>query len=428
MMRKAEDFLHNHRLKSSDIDMEDLVGVFTRDMIDGLEGRENALRMIPTFIEADNDFLKHIPVLAIDAGGTNFRAGLVSFNSSGELITSEVVNYLMPGLDKEISAEEFFNTIAGYIRDLAEKTERIGFCFSYPSEILPSRDGRLIQFCKEVKAPGVVGQLIGKRLLETLGSPSKKIVLLNDTVATLLAGKSASLSRSYDSFIGFILGTGTNTCYIEKNFNINKKSDLDQNGSMIINIESGNFGKAPRSDLDIGFDNSTFDPGNYTFEKMFSGGYFGGLYLSVLKAAANEGVFSSDAIRNISYLLELSSGEANEFAIKGKQAGNILSICFLHSEDLENAYSILDNLIDRAAKLVAANLASVVLKTGKGKSAEKPVLITVEGTTFYKLHRLRPRFEEYFHGYLNGDRKRFVEFTGIQQSSLIGAALAALIE
>jgi hexokinase len=427
-MRKTEDFLIRHRLRASDFDMDDLVSIFTEDMIAGLLGQDGTMRMIPTYIEADNDFLRDMPVLAIDAGGTNFRAALVSFKGNGEIRISDDVQYQMPGLDKEVSAEEFFNTIAGYIRDLAEKTERIGFCFSYPTEILPDRDGRLIQFCKEVKAPGVVGQLIGKRLLESLGSPSKKIVLLNDTVATLLAGKSASLSRSYDSFIGFILGTGTNTCYIEKNSDILKKADLDQMGSMIINIESGNFGKAPRSDLDMFFDNCTFDPGNYTFEKMISGGYFGGLSLSVLKAAADEGVFSADTIRNIAYLHELSTGEVNEFAAKGEHAGNILSICFHGSEDIENANRIVDNLIDRAAKLVASSLASVVLKTGKGKSAEKPVLITVEGTTFYRLHRLRPRFEEYFHGYLNGDRKRFVEFTGIQQSSLIGAALAALIE
>ena len=112
----------------------------------------------------------------------------------------------MPGLEGEISKDEFFQTIAQYVRPLAEKCDRIGFCFSYPSEILPDKDGRLIHFCKEVQAPGVVGQLIGKNLLEALGMPEKQIVLLNDTVATLLAGKSASLGRDYDSFIGFILG------------------------------------------------------------------------------------------------------------------------------------------------------------------------------------------------------------------------------
>lgn len=77
---------------------------------------------------------------------------------------------------------------------------------------------------------------------------------------------------------------------------------------------------------------------------------------------------------------------------------------------------------------MAANLAAVVLKTGKGAKPERPVLITIEGTTFYKLHNLKVRFEKYFSEFFSGDRKRYVEFTEVGQSSLIGAALAGLID
>jgi hexokinase len=73
-------------------------------------------------------------------------------------------------------------------------------------------------------------------------------------------------------------------------------------------------------------------------------------------------------------------------------------------------------------------MSAVVLKCGKGRSAGEPLLITVEGTTFYKLHNFRNRFNGYFKEYLSGDRQRYAEFTEVPQSSLIGAALAALIE
>jgi hexokinase len=426
-MKSAELFLADHKLRASDIDMERLVKVFTEDMISGLEGKENALRMIPTYIEAENDFLKEIPVLAIDAGGTNFRAARISFTNTGKIETGEIVSRRMPGLENEIPANEFFSLISDYIRPLAENSQRIGFCFSYPTEILPDRDGRLIQFCKEVQAPEVVGQLIGKNLLERLGTPAKPIVLLNDTVATLLAGKSATAGKLYDSFIGFILGTGTNTCYIEHNCNILKIKDLDQNRSQIINIESGNFNKAPRSDLDILFDSSTIDPGSYTFEKMFSGGYFGGLCLTVLKEAASEGVFLSETTRMISSFSELSTNDANDFSLDPGSDKNILKKCFYGHQDMEKGLQIIYTLIDRAAKLVAANLAAVVLKTDKGRSSDKPVLITIEGTAFYKLHNLRNLFEGYFEEFLRGERKRYVEFIEVEKSSLKGAALAALI-
>jgi hexokinase len=397
-------------------------------MIKGLEGRESSLRMIPTYIEAENDFLKEVPVLAIDAGGTNFRAALIRFSRSLKIEYGEIVNYRMPGLENEVSSAEFFRTIADYIRSLAEKTERIGFCFSYPTEILPSRDGRLLQFCKEVQAPEVVGQLIGKNLLETLGTPGKHLVLLNDTVATLLAGKSASLRNTFDSFIGYILGTGTNTCYIEHNGKIMKNKELHQNRSQIINIESGNFGKAPRSELDLVFDNSTMNPGNYTFEKMFSGGYFGGLCLTVLKAAAAEGVFSQPTRELLNNLTELSSNDASNIVGNQGSEESKLKECFKTRNDEVSCKEIIDSLIERASKLVASNIAAVVLKTGKGKSAGSPILITIEGTTFYKLHNLKDLFEGYLEDYLSGERKRYVKFTEVAQSSLIGAALAALID
>jgi len=78
-MDKTDEFLRSHKLRASDIDMDNLVKIFTEDMKDGLAGKEGALRMIPTFIEAENDFLREVPVLAIDAGGTNFRASLFRF-------------------------------------------------------------------------------------------------------------------------------------------------------------------------------------------------------------------------------------------------------------------------------------------------------------------------------------------------------------
>jgi hexokinase len=207
-----------------------------------------------------------------------------------------------------------------------------------------------------------------------------------------------------------------------------KKPELDQAGNQIVNVESGNFGKAPRTDLDILFDNTTNNPGNYTFEKMFSGGYFGGLCLTTLKAAAMEGVLSAEAGERLNDIIDLTTGEANNFVTNPGSVDNILSDQLTDAQDRAAAAHIIDTLIDRAAVLVASNLAAVVLKAGKGTRPEQPILLTIEGTTFYKLHNFRVRFEKYFSEFLAGERKRYIEFTEVDQSSLIGAALAGLID
>jgi hexokinase len=426
-MKNCDDFLAEHKLKSEVTDIQNIVDLFTSEMRKGLAGKDSSLRMIPTYIEADNQFLTGIPVVAIDAGGTNFRAALVKFNKQGKLEISNVINAKMPGLDGEISKDEFFKTLAAYIKPNAELSDRIGFCFSYPTEIFPDKDGRLLQFCKEVQAPEVVGQLIGKSLLETLGMEEKQIVLLNDTVATLLAGKSASLGRDYDSYIGYILGTGTNTCYIESTKNILKLKNSNPEGSQIINIETGKFDKVEQTDLDTLFDSTTMNPGDYRFEKMIAGGYLGGVVLTVLKAAAREGVFTQNAAFAILALDDLTSEEANNYVTDPAAICGSLFPCMKDQTDAKNCIKIIDCIIDRASKLVAANIAAVILKTEKGKSADKPILITIEGTTFNKMYNLSKYFEKYLADYLQGDRKRYYEFTEVKQSSLVGAALAALI-
>jgi len=426
-MKTAETFLKEHKLGASFVDLDNLVAAITKDMVNGLAGDINALRMIPTYIEADNNFLTGVPVVAIDAGGTNFRAALVQFSKEGKLEINNVVNSRMPGIDGEISKEEFFRTIANLVRPLAEKCERIGFCFSYPTEILPDKDGILLQFCKEVEAPGVVGQRIGKNLLEALGMPDKQIVLLNDTVATLLAGKSTSFGKNYDTYIGFILGTGTNTCYSESNINILKKPDLDPSGNQIINIESGSFKKVVRTDIDIEYDNTTVNPGDYTIEKMTSGGYIGGLSLTALKKAAEENVFSDPTARALKTLIELSSEDVDKYLTAGSSDRGKLGERIYDSTDEATAIRILQAIIERAGKMAAAKVAAVVLKTGKGKSAAKPILITIEGTTFYKLKGLKDSFEKHLYEFLSAERQRYCEFTEVPQSSLVGAALAALI-
>ena len=424
-MNKATQFLKAHKMTAADFTMKEVVSDFLSEMEKGLSGKESSLLMLPTYIEADGEVKANEPVVAIDAGGTNFRAAKVYFDSNLKLVTENIEKGKMPGVEEELTKEAFFNTLADYLKNYKTISDKIGFCFSYAAEIFPNKDGKLLEWSKEIKAPEVVGQMIGKELLAAMGTPEKQMVLMNDTVSTLLAGKAARAVKSYDTYIGFILGTGTNTSYIEANKNIIKTDGLNMEDSQIINIESGAFTMAPRTEIDIAFDNTTKNPGRYVFEKMFSGGYFGGLCTFALKTAAKEGVFADpSAFENLE---ELTTEQVNKYVHGIEDAKTILPGVFTNESDKLVAAEIIDGLIERAAKLVAANLAAVILKTGKGKSHEKPVLMTIEGTTFYKLHGFQVMFEKYLNDFLSGDNKRYYEIVEVENSSLLGAAIAAIV-
>ncbi len=424
-MSKASDFLKSHKMTADDVSIKELVNTFLSEMDKGLAGKASSLLMLPTYIEADGEVKANRPVIAIDAGGTNFRAAKVFFDNNLKLVTENIQKAKMPGVETELSKEEFFNTFASYLKDYKTVSEKIGFCFSYPAEIFPNKDGKLLEWSKEVKAPEVIGHMIGEQLLAAMGTPEKQLVLMNDTVSTLLAGKAARAVKTYSTYIGFILGTGTNTSYIEANKNITKTEGLNMEGNQIINIESGAFSLAPRTDIDIAFDNTTENPGRYTFEKMFSGGYFGGLCTTALKTAAAEGVFADAPV--FENLEELTSEQVNKYVQGIDNAKSVLPEVFADESDKLLAAEIIDGLIERAAKLVAANLASVIIKTGKAKSADKPVLMTIEGTTFYKLHNFQKMFEAYLKKFLSGENQRYYEIVEVENSSLLGAAIAAIV-
>lgn len=428
---KIESFLRKHGMFHADIQIDKTCELFLDEMSKGLTGAKSSLAMLPTYIETEQELPRNKPVIVMDAGGTNFRVAMVCFKDQGDPEITNFRVFPMPGIKKEVSREHFFGTMAGYVADIIGKSDRVGFCFSYPIEMSPNKDGRVLYFSKEIKAPEVEGTMIGEGLnaaiVESTGSEAKRMVLLNDTVATLLAGRSAPDGRTYDSYIGFILGTGTNTAYIESNHHITKVKGLDAAKSQIVNVESGGFGKAPRGDIDEQFNAASANPGINTFEKMISGAYLGPLCLTTIRQAAEEGLFTASAARKLLAVKEATTKDVSEFLLRPESADNVLGRALAGAErDVTAVYYLVDALIERAAKLTATNLSSAAIQSGKGHNPCRPVCIVAEGTTFYHLKGLRPKVEYYLKQYLVQHKNIYYEIVSVDNATLLGAAIAGL--
>jgi hexokinase len=428
----VRSFLAQQGMYYGDIDVDQTCSLFLEEMTRGLTTNDGSLAMLPTYVETERDLTRETPVIVMDAGGTNFRVATVCFKDQGEPEIANFRVFPMPGIKKQVSKEHFFGTMAGYVADIIDASEKVGFCFSYPIEMFPSKDGRVLYFSKEIKAPEVVGQMIGEGLnaaiVESTSSEAKHMVLLNDTVATLLAGRGTASSLNYDSYIGFILGTGTNTAYVEHNSNITKAKDLDPAKSQIVNVESGGFGKAPRGAIDEQFDAASASPGINVFEKMISGAYLGPLCMTTIQAAAKAGIFSKSAAEKLLAIDEATTKDISEFMSGPEAADNLLgkALADTSSNDVATAYCLADALIERAAKLTAANLSSAALKSGKGQNPCRPVCIVAEGTTFYHLKSLRQKVEYYLKQYLVDQKGIAYEIVSVDNATLLGAAIAGL--
>jgi hexokinase len=432
--RAVKRFLKKHGMEPSAIDIDYECGKFIAEMKAGLGNSPKSLQMLPAYLTAGREIPIGEPVIAIDAGGTNLRTALIHFDSERKPVIEDFQARPIPGSQGKITAKEFFGAIADYISPLVGRAERIGFCFSYPTAMMPSGDGTLIRFTKEILVEDVEGKSVVKGLLDALkvtGKPApKSFTLLSDTVATLLGGQAARPDRKYASYMGFILGTGINTCYIESNAAIRKITGLDKAGTMIINIESGAYTGAPRGKLDRQCDATTANPGEHMLEKMISGGYFGDLALLVLKRAAAEGLIAGPCAASITALTELAPKDIDAYMFDPHAAGLLSDCCGPATQ--ENArnrttlYLLLDALFERAAKLVAVNLCAVVRKTGCGQDPCMPVCITADGAMFHKSRSMRIKIEYYIKDYLQDGLGLYCDIIEVENSTLLGTAIAGL--
>lgn len=431
--KTVDQFLNKIDMHPEGIDLKSTVDHMMDEMKRGLNGEPSSLAMIPTYVEVASDIPTNEKVVVLDAGGTNIRAALVSFTTDGKPVIEDFSKHPMPGTQGfEVSRGEFFDTMAALLEPLIGRGGKIGFCFSYPSEIFPDKDGRLLHWTKEVLAPTVVGRKIGADLKDALAergiASPPELVLLNDSVATVLTGKASQTERDWGGYTGFILGTGTNTCYVESNAAIGKIDGLDPARSQVINCESGSFTSRYRGEADKILCGLTEMPESHWLEKMLSGRYFGPLVTQTVLLAGQMGLFSSEAFTVMKNLGEISTRDADNYTHNPSGTGNALVDAVKaagNASDAGRLWFIIDALLERAAKLTAANLAASVLKGQSVSGPLAPTCLTIDGTTYYRYYRFRHRVESYLRPFLTSC-DRYYEMVQVDDAPLIGAAVAAL--
>ena len=414
---KALLFLEQHGMSPKAIEPARDAEKMAAEMERGLAGKGGSIPMIPTYLSDAGEIPKGEPVVVIDAGGTNFRCALVSFSDEGCRVEN-LRKWKMPGIAEPATWEVFIRFAADAIQPLLEKTDKIGFCFSYTADITPEMDGKVIRIDKEVVITGCEGQLVGASLLAELerrGMTGKKIVILNDTVAVLMGGL-ADGREPAGCAVGQVSGTGTNTCCSLPERRIGK---LGRNGSrrMIVNLESGMYDGMPRGDFDRELDEESHNPGLKHFEKMTAGVYLGELCHRMLLAAGREGLLSPAAAEKAQALGWIDSAVIDAWAM-----GEKLEQISGNEEDADFVQTVCAAMFERSARCMCTNLAAILLLSG-----EESAGICAEGSLVQKGRVYRPSLEKLVQEVLRDQLGRRVSFTVGYETTLAGSAAAALL-
>lgn len=413
----VEQFLQKHNQSTNSIDVTKMVALAMDEMKQGLTCFDGTIPMIPTYLQnIDRNKIKSGKRLLIDAGGTNFRSAIGYFDQDGNVQIERIQKTKMPASDQYMTKQQFYDALANNVKNLLDDCADVGFCFSYQVDMQPNMDGKVVLFSKEVKAPEVVGTFVGAETLSAIkqhNQAERKIVILNDTVATLLGGM-AIAQKNYSSYIGYICGTGTNLCYIEDTKNITKVQGLPS-GKMLINTEMGGATCFAQGDFDKIVANATANPKVQVFEKMSSGRYLADVIYQAFKFGAEEGVFD--------HTIDLCSFELKDVSAFLEGETNVVYNLFHSDTDRATAREICLNLIDRSAKMGAIMTASAVLMSCDDKSL--PVAIVTEGTTFNKLPTFKTNYLAHLDQILAPNGISFEMIQG-KELNLVGTLMATM--
>ncbi len=146
-------------------ELKKIAGALEEKINEGLKRDKMEIRAIPTHITPRKD-IPDGKVLALDWGGTNFRAAVVEYRKGKPTITEDPVKRL---LDAEVTAgfmrDDLFREMAstiGELKTLDRSVTRIGFCFSYPTASRLNGDAILLGWTKDMDIPDMLGEPVGE--------------------------------------------------------------------------------------------------------------------------------------------------------------------------------------------------------------------------------------------------------------------------
>lgn len=405
----------------------EIAKTFSEEMLAG-RGGQGSLKMLPTFVTPPTgkelgDFL------TIDFGGTNVRIALIGLEGDGcyKIKKTCAVTLRDPAgkydyTSEKTTAAELFNFIVLQLVHLT-KGFRAGTCllghtFSFPTQQINFARAILLNWTKEFKTRGVEGKEVTALLEAALGRVSlqhiKPVVILNDTTATLLTA--AYLDAA--AHIGSICGTGHNTCYLK--------------GSMLINIESGNFNKFPMTVFDRLLDAASEKPNQQLLEKAVSGRYVGELIRLIIGELVKEkllfggrtaasGVANSISAPEVALIIKDESTDLSFVANWVKTKWAVQEPSF---EELNSLRQISLMVVQRAARLIAATFIGILLQIDPELKSRH--VIGIDGSMFEKMPDFVATIVKTFNEVYQ-EKGEGIVLKHISDGSSVGAAIAAAV-
>ncbi|KAJ3084526.1 hexokinase A [Rhizoclosmatium hyalinum] len=417
------------------------------EMKKGLASDDQTLKMIPTHVVRRPKGNETGSYLALDLGGTNFRVCEISLDGHGATRSRQSKHTVTDDL-KSGSGEALFDFFAECVKnflkndgqheytdkEIESRSYKLGFTFSFAVNQVSINEGYLMLWNKGFSASDCIGKNVVVLLQDAFKRKRLNIsvtALVNDTTGTLV-------SHAYtapDTYVGVILGTGTNAAYVEKIENVVKFKSNGNAKDMIINTEWGAFDDEmvviPRTKYDHKVDRGTAHYKTWTFEKLISGMYLGEIVRYVLADLVKTGeIFAAGGSKTLgvqyafetAYMSRIERDHSLDLSDVRTVLEDLMHIPSTTLADRRLVRAICEMIGKRAARLSAAGIAAIVTKMNKLDGCT----VGIDGSLFELYPHFSNRMRDALHEILGFSADNIV-LEQARDGSGQGAALIAAL-
>jgi hexokinase len=350
----------------------------------GLENEDYSLAMIPSFVTKLPSGRELGNYLSLDLGGTNFKVSEIFLEQQHQVRVRQKKFYI-PETARNADGERLFDFMADSVESFLketgnalEKEYQLGFTFSFPIRQTGINSGELYLWSKEFNCGNTQGKDVVRMLNDAFIRNKINVhisALVNDTVGILMAGAYSDPQ----TYIGLVLGEGTNVSYVENIEKIKKwKGPQPESGKMIINTEWGDFDDdkivLPINKYDLLVDQKSNNPGKHVFEKMISGFYLGEIVRltcqhliekKLLFNGKSSPIFDRPNSFEIQYLSRIERDYSIELSDTKLILQDLLLIPFTTLKDRRIVRRIIELVSIRSARLTACGIVSLLHQMNK---------------------------------------------------------------
>ena len=421
--RLLNELFYANGMTEDILDLPAMTHAFLSQMRIALYGGKTSIPILPTFLKPFGSLSDGVPVAVAELDDRDVRVSLVTF-SQGVPALSDQASFPIPGREYPAPLDDLLYAAAELLEPLLDRARAIAVCLPFPTDYDSKGDGVIRRFPGTMTVTDFRDKPVLAALRAELASrnlPDLPMVLVSQPDAVLAAA--GVRQQGQDRYLGLVWDTGIDTGFVAPGSIVLRWLAIP--GHLM--LFDGGFSSAecvPFSLVDLPKDRDSYAPGQDLYLKMVSTDYLGDTFRLMMIKAAERKLLTFGCSRDVLSLTRLDLDSMMDFLQDPEKGGTMAHFC-REPHDREVGLAVAEAVLDRAVRLVCANLSAVLQFIGGGRNPDRPVCVGLWGDAF-RHEPLRKALEGHLSSFTRDSLGHHVTLCTGAEMPAVGAAAVAL--